>query len=217
MKSNQAVEEFLSEGDSRKLSTWYSSEIIKYIIHSDELGPDDSLRYVFIDGGDFVKQVQILRMVQVGTSKNFCFICKEPGAGENHFIFGVLADNKIVFVNPVGQTLHHDFYQIALKIKQDLKLEIYISTDSLQKDNLGLGLSSCGPIVTELMKHISRFSSQEIFEKLSVQIFQETEELEYILCDIGKLLPRSLESLPTEIRRKNIIYSRIALWNFRKI
>ena len=198
MKSNSAVTAFTSEEDCREFDKWYSADIIKYLIHEDALGKD-FLKYVFLDGADFVEQVQILRMVQTGTNKGFCFICKEPGAGENHFIFGVLADNKIVFVNPVGQTLHHDFYQIALRIKQDLKLEIYISTDSLQKDNLGL--SSCGPIVTELMKHISRLGSQEILKKLSLQTLQEKEGLKYIPCDIGKLLPRSLESLPTETQQ----------------
>lgn len=210
MQANNAVKEFTFEEDCREFNKCYNDDIIKYLIHRDSL-EQSFLKYVFLDGYNFIEQLQSLRAIQIETNKDFCFICKEPGVGKNHYIFGILANDKIVFINPLGITSHLDFYDTAQKVKQEFNLEIYISVNKLQKDDDGL--YSCGPIVTELMQHISKLTSQEIFEALSSQNLelQEKKGVKYTQCNIEKLLPSSLNFLEAGIEqyKEKILFIRI--------
>jgi hypothetical protein len=141
-------------------------------------------------------------MLKNGLKQGFSFICKEPGVGQNHFIFGILIQNKLIFINPVGKTAHKDFYEIAALIKKDYNLDIYLSNTIIQKDtNLGnKGIVSCGPICVELIRYISSLSEKEVlsFLESSTNVTIQTKyELEYKEVNIKALLPESLNSLET--------------------
>lgn len=132
--------------------------MIEYLVHSEE--QKDLLRYVFFDGA-FIEQLQSLVLIGNYCYKNFCFICKEPsetGAGDNHFILGILVDNKVLFVNPIGKTRHKGYYNVLKKIEDTLGLQVYASTNQFQFDS-----DSCGPICVELMNHFSRLTPLELF------------------------------------------------------
>ena len=193
---NSAIKEFTKDGeDQREFNTWYSPDSIKYLIHSGTTG-SDFLRYVFWDGIDFFKQLSILRDLQKSSKKNFCFICKEPGAGENHFVFGALVNNILVIVNPVGETKHQDFYEKLQTVKSEPKLKIYLSTTKVQHDHTGL--SSCGPIVVELMWHISLLVVDEVCIGLGEHNALEKNGLDYTPFDLSTLLRKSLQDLLEE-------------------
>lgn len=51
--------------------------------------------------------------------KGISFICKEPGASQNHFMFGTLLADKLIIINPTGLTRHHDFYEFLEKSSKE--------------------------------------------------------------------------------------------------
>jgi len=195
---NQAILEF----ENNKLTdfhSWYIPDVITYLTYLNK--QTELLRYTFFDG-DFKAQFQSINMLKNGLKQGFNFICKEPGIGQNHFIFGILIKNKLIFINPVGETAHKDFYEIAALIKKEYNLDIYLSNTIIQKDtNLGnKGIVSCGPICVELIRYISLLSEKEIlsFLETSTSITTQTKyELEYKEINIKDLLPESLNSLET--------------------
>ena len=187
---NKATLEF----ESNKLTdfdSWYTPDVVTYLTHLNKQA--ELLRYTFFDG-DFKEQFQSINMLQNGLKQGFSFICKEPGVGQNHFIFGILIQNKLIFINPVGETAHKDFYEIAALIKKDYNLDIYLSNTIIQRDtNLGnKGIVSCGPICVELIRYISSLSEKEIlsFLESSTNVTIQTKyELEYKEVNIKALLP----------------------------
>ena len=195
---NKAILEF----ENNKLTdfhSWYTPDVVTYLTYLNK--QTELLRYTFFDG-DFKAQFQSINMLKNGLKQGFNFICKEPGIGQNHFIFGILIKNKLIFINPMGETAHKDFYEIAALIKKDYSLDIYLSNTIIQKDtNLGNeGIVSCGPICVELIRYISLLSEKEILSFLdtstSIKI-QTKYELEYKEINIKALLPESLNSLET--------------------
>ena len=195
---NKAILEF----ENNKLTdfhSWYTPDVITYLTYLNK--QTELLRYTFFDG-DFKAQFQSINMLKNGLEQGFNFICKEPGIGQNHFIFGILIENKLIFINPVGETAHKNFYEIAALIKKDYNLDIYLSNTIIQKDtNLGNeGIVSCGPICVELIRYISLLSEKEIlsFLETSTSITIQTKyKLEYKEINIKALLPESLNSLET--------------------
>ena len=179
--------------------SWYTPDIVTYLTHLNK--ETELLRYIFFDG-DFKAQFQSLNMLKNGLNQGFSFICKEPGIERNHFIFGILIRNKLIFINPVGETAHKDFYKIAALIKKEYNLDIYLSNTIIQKDtNQGnKGTFSCGPICVELIRYISLLSEKEIlfFLETSTSVTTQTKyKLEYKEINIKALLPESLSSLET--------------------
>ena len=179
--------------------SWYTPDIVTYLTHLNK--QTELLTYIFFDG-DFKAQFQSLNMLKNGLNQGFSFICKEPGIEQNHFIFGILIRNQLIFINPVGETAHKDFYEIAALIKKEYNLDFYLSNTIIQKDtNLGnKGTFSCGPICVELIRYISTLSEKEILsylETFTSVTAQTKHELEYKEINIKVLLPESLNSLET--------------------
>ena len=195
---NKAIIEFESN-NLTNFDSWYTSDIITYLTYLNKQG--GLLRYTFFDG-DFKEQFLSINMLKNALGQGFSFICKEPGVGQNHFIFGILVQNKLIIVNPMGETAHKDFYEIASIIKKDCNLDIYLSNTIIQKDASldNKGIVSCGPICVELIRHISLLSEKDIlsFLALSTNVTEQHKyELEYKELNIKALLPESLNTLET--------------------
>ena len=197
-EKNKAILEF-EEYKLINFGSWYTPDVITYLTYLSKQG--ELLRYVFFDG-DLKNQLQSIRMIRNTLDYGITFICKEPGLGQNHFIFGILIENKLIFINPVGETAHKDFYTILSSIKKDYGLEIYLSNTILQRD-LGLtakGIASCGPISVELIRHISSLPKEKILSLLSSPTKAATKTkngLEYQEISVEALLPESLRALST--------------------
>jgi hypothetical protein len=210
MAKNQALAEFDNEEhDLSEFNSWYSPDILKYLSHLN--GQVDFLRYVFFDDVDsinaFKEQIKSLTWL----NKDFAFICKEPGAGNNHFIFGLIfafaKEKKLVIINPVGETAHAGFYEVLANISKSLNLSIYVSETTIQRDGND-GLVSCGPICAELMRHISMLSKNQILEAIDQQVESKTYtkeladkniKLEYQSFSLtGEILPNFFKTLPEE-------------------
>jgi hypothetical protein len=160
----------------RDFSTWYRPEDLEILTQTTN-NVRKILPHVFLDlyGYDSTKSFKTQLKAVIDIKKrldhgkkdeyNFCFICKEPGAGANHFIVGALIDNNLVIINPIGSTKHKDFYQILHSFQQEnpnLGLVIHISNTEVQHDPQGL--ASCGPICIELIKHISSLTTTDIMQ-----------------------------------------------------
>lgn len=144
ISANKAVNEFKKEGQSAlEFNTWYSPEIVKYLLHSSE-NNSRCLRYVFFDSHDtrdFVKQIEALKKFSCGLKRPAVFVSKEPG-NVNHWISGLIFEDSILIFNPVGITEHNDFYSA---LGQCGFKKVVLSEAVVQKD--ANGFVSCGPLV----------------------------------------------------------------------
>jgi len=154
---------------------------------------------VFIDGIEFKNCIRDLKVLisSLGLTRG-SFIVKEPGAGENHFIYGHIFGNKLLVINPIGTTRHVSFYKALKDIETLFKEGIFLSKTVLQKDPEGL--VSCGPICAELILGLPFLEDTRGMEVLS-----QSEEINYVLGEeenfvyqkvsVEQLLPESLEKL----------------------
>ena len=120
---NMAVLEFEKpdeNNDNKDLSdfgSWYTPDVITYLTYLSKQG--ELLRYVFFDEDDaekiFKKQFESIRLIGNSLSRGVTFICKEPGLGQNHFIFGILIKNKLIFISPIGETVNCNQFLTHLK------------------------------------------------------------------------------------------------------
>jgi serine/threonine protein kinase len=177
-KQNQAVQLFtgsINDIDLRKYDTWYCTTTLSYLTHLLPSHPD-VFRYIFTNDAinqeqSYYKQLVGLCHLSQALERCIYFIAPESPIAANHFIFGIIVNNKILIINPVGLSKHTDFWlneEIIEKIKKLGKItDIFHSKLKLQKDINGL--FSCGPVCAELMRHISNLSLADIlklFDKL---------------------------------------------------
>ncbi|AIL64458.1 hypothetical protein NOVO_00230 [Rickettsiales bacterium Ac37b] len=212
---NSAATRFITP-DEKKLTqleydSWYSPNTIKDL--NNPITDSGIIKYVFFDDLNPVKgfevqldHIRILNNMIAEEKKDLSaisFIAKEPGAGQNHFIYGLLikpaggGTSKLLVVNPTGETVHKDFYETLAKLQQKIDVEIYVTSTKLQQD--AKGLVSCGPICTELMENISNMNPGQLDIILNAQNKAPNvtkEGCTYKSIEIpALLLPKSLKSL----------------------
>lgn len=195
---NCALQEFYGEKsriDCRKFESWYSPQILEYLTY---FASPNIINVIFLDGKPFFESLCELQVLvsSLGISRAG-FIAKEPGAGNNHFIYGQIVFQKLLIVNPTGHTVHKDFYGILRDVNKQLFADgIYISNTVLQKDPSSL--ISCGPICAELMMHFSKVSD-EVLRK----IFANSNSVAYQISEVSSFNYHSLsveESLSSTLR-----------------
>jgi hypothetical protein len=199
MARNKAVIDFEDKG-LLDFDQWYTSEAVTYLTDLNKSA--ELLRYVFLDSFSdktpkeaFETQLRSIRMLSNALAKGVAFICKEPGVGQDHFIFGILIDNNLILINPVGRTTHQDFYEIVGKIAKDLGLDVYLSNIVIQRE--AGKLVSCGPICVELMRHLSLLPRGEISAFLN-SLTSAKYNLNFREIDISSILPSSLQKIPDD-------------------
>jgi HEAT repeat protein len=69
---------------------------------------------------------------------------------------------RLIIINPTGETTHQEFYDQLKTIKEKYSLEIALSTTAIQHHEKPL--SSCGPLCVELMRHFMNINIQELHE-----------------------------------------------------
>ena len=91
--------------DQRAFESWYSPDSVLYLTNLNDR-PPAFIRYVFFegDGSAFALQFENLLLLKNGLGKAACFISKEPGIGQNHYIFGLI-------INWIQPTLNSDYIQ----------------------------------------------------------------------------------------------------------
>jgi len=199
---NKALRSFSDLG-LEKFERWYDVDTIIYLsfLNVDsgvQLKAQCCLKYVFFDE-KWEEQLQGLVLLKSSFSslecnKTVCFISKEPGAGQNHYIFGFCIESNLLIINPIGITKHKDFYQSLGKLQsQNIFDNIYISNVKIQRDPDGL--VSCGPICVELMKRFASLADDEVMQVLSDGVKMEKEAVKFTVVDIKGLLPDSLGKL----------------------
>ena len=198
---NKAVKHFTGENpdkiDLREFESWYDFKTISYLCHLPR-EEEQALKCIFHDGNfqSFRSQLEQSKILAVHFNVNLFFISKEPGLGENHYIFGMIFRTSLLIINPVGETMHMDFYKSIETLQQrSLGIDkVYLSKTQIQKDPEGL--VSCGPICVELMNSIARMSISKIEQDmLSRGVQVNKHELTYLEVEISPLLPTSLTNL----------------------
>jgi energy-coupling factor transporter ATP-binding protein EcfA2 len=199
---NKAAKEF-EQYKLDEFGEWYTPQIVEYLTHLNT--QDAFLRYVFFDKNpeDLKNQLESICAIKnfYGKSqevKGISFISKEPGLGENHFVFGTFIDNKLIIINPVGETEHVNFYEVLNEFKKVYKqVDIFLSNTILQQDSkfAGNGLVSCGPICIELMRHISLLPVEKIVQLTETSTESSKCGLNYKKINIEEILPNTLAAL----------------------
>jgi len=171
--NNVAVRLFLGNGtvpqpSHLKFTTWYHPDICHYLLHM-TTHYAQCITVMFPDPGygnntdTFKKQLQELKMLSNKLRHPALFISKEPGA-DNHFVYGVLHNNDLLLVNPLGvASTKPNCYRVLAELQQEKLLKhIWLSSQTLQHwEYEGEGLYSCGPIIVELALHILNQFTQE--------------------------------------------------------
>ena len=212
------------KNDLRKFDTWYSTDILKYFTH---LLPKsvDVFRYVFTNMGAsdsqeaFEKQFIGLCYLSQALEKAVFFIGVQSPTNQNYFIFGLIMNDMLLIINPIGQTKQTEFYTYIEKIKFRANLKyIYQSNFKFQKDSQGL--YSCGPICVELMRHISSIPFKDLLKKFGEWEYLSERGL-ITPVDVAELLPGSLKELlnftDEEEYKQNILMVRSSHLNILKV
>jgi energy-coupling factor transporter ATP-binding protein EcfA2 len=199
---NKATKEF-EQYKLDEFGQWYTPQVVEYLTHLNT--QDVFLRYVFFDKGpeDFKNQLESICAIKnfYGNNpkvKGISFISKEPGLGENHFVYGTFIGNKLIIINPVGETEHVNFYEALSEFKKVYKeVDIFLSNTILQKDGkfAGSGLVSCGPICIELMRYISLLPIEKIVQLTETGTESSKYGLNYKEISIAAILPDTLSAL----------------------
>jgi hypothetical protein len=209
-ESNSALKIFMGDNSSNNRShleftTWYHPDICHYLLHMVH-NQSQCLRVLFDDSGfdynidSFKKQLLTLIILSNESNKPAVFISKEPGAN-NHFICGLVNANNILFINPLGISSHHEFYQTLAELQKKVPINIWLSSSSLQNELHEENLVSCGPIAVELAIHILEKYSLEGLMKFwgSLGTAEPSDHkasgLRYYGMPIQTLLPDSLRPL----------------------
>ncbi len=167
------------------------------------------IRVVFPDSDEgnntITFKTQLKELVELSNNLNrtALFISKEPGA-KNHFICGLIENNNLLLINPLGISSHKIFYETLAELQREKTIkEIWLSSNSLQKIQYEEeGLVSCGPITLELAIHIlTTFTPEELqlFWRDNLKTSQPTthdaSQLSYHGVNINNLLPNILKEL----------------------
>jgi hypothetical protein len=198
-KDNTAVQKFIgtkeNNPDLRQYQSWYDTDVLQYLTHT---LPEnhDVFRYVFtLDNNEiqsYYKQFITLCHLSRELKKCIYFIGIEFPISQNHFIFGVILNEELLIINPIGITSHKDFPTLLQNIKGYGKIKrIYQSNMVLQTEKDNEGLFSCGPICVELMRHISELPLEIIIKSFITWQNTGAEQV-----DLTSLLPLSLQKLP---------------------
>lgn len=212
MENNQAVTFFLGDSSPQNPShlhfnTWYHPNVCHFLL---QLAPNQSkcIRVMFSDAGygnntqTFKDQLKQLVILANSLQRPAIFISKEPGA-DNHYICGLIKEDKLLLINPLGITTKNDCYQTIFELKQEKTLSnIWFSSNPLQKHEYEEeGLVSCGAITSEIAIHIlSRFTLQTLTEfwctlKTHEPTTHEKTRLIYYGMNIANLLSENLTAL----------------------
>lgn len=221
--NNLATQAFLGDGSvlnpsHLEFNTWYHPDICHYLL---QLIPNQAkcIRVILPDAGygdntqTFKDQLQQLVLLGNALQHPAIFISKEPGA-DNHYICGLIKQNKLLLINPLGVTDKRDCYQTLSELKREGTIsEIWLSNNSLQKhDYENTGLVSCGPITLELAIHILTHITPEMLEVFWLEQLKSNEptthEQSGLIChsvNITALLPETLKALEAAADRASYI------------
>ncbi len=195
---NSAVKLFINKkADQRQFATWYSSDTSRLLLNMPR-NWSQSIRVQFNDGDQdantdsFVLQLSQLMKMSDEFKRPAIFVAKSPGASI-HFIAGLYFDNKVLLIDPMGSK--EDLGEIFTQIKtENAMLSVFLSKTIIQHDPEEDGFEqtvSCGPIVSELVMHISNTMTREQLEDFFATLESDT-------VDIKPLLPGSLVALVDE-------------------
>jgi hypothetical protein len=130
---------------------------VPYVFTNDTSGQKDTT---------FQEEFFALKMLASSLQVPILFISFEPAETNKvqHYVFGVLDVNsqRLMIVNPTGETTHQEFYDQLKVIKEKYSLEIALSTTAIQHHEKPI--SSCGPLCVELMRHFMNINIQELHE-----------------------------------------------------
>ncbi|MGD9590931.1 MAG: hypothetical protein AB7V32_00250 [Candidatus Berkiella sp.] len=175
--------------DLREFDQWYPQDVAQMLIAAHNHNAR-AISVLFTT--DFIQEITQFKMLLNNLEKPGVFICMEPGAGQNHYICGVIHNNALLLVNPVGLTQHRDFYERVQKLLDtQIFKEVYLSSTKLQHDPKGL--VSCGPICVALCQHFAQLDIPVLFNTLKKVALSDTEQ--YKRVDISKQLPQDLAAL----------------------
>ncbi len=148
---------------------WYSSEQMPILVCS-QPKKMPLLRYIFSYSGDdnpykqFMNQFKQLITLKDKFKVPVYFIAMRPGMTmSSHFIVGIIIDDQLIIVNPLGEEKQQDFYKILFKLKEQKWVKFFsISNTDVQRDRDGI--ISCGPICVELFNHLTSLSKEAILK-----------------------------------------------------
>ncbi len=193
--------------DLRKFNEDYDQNTITYLIHLQ--APQSCLKYVFKTGitNHFIQQILWLNMLASKFKCPALFITPAPAEMDSsHFVCGVLYQNKLLLINPLGAKLNKDLVSVLHTISKqdDQKIfeRIYISTDVIQKDPEGQ--SSCGPLCVELIKELNAkyLKIPKLFAQWSSlpdEKMMEKDELRYFAVSVSNYcVSEALSSMKKE-------------------
>ncbi len=203
-KAHSKNSDNLQEPDDAE-NSWYSTDQLDKLIYA-PLASDQTrtgLRYVFMPkdpngNPSFSEQLSQLKNLMAQVNAPYaCFIATEPAKfNTSHFIVGLVIQNRLLIINPLGETRHHDFYKQIKEATQGQ--EMLLSRTTIQNDREGI--TNCGPICAELLRHLSSLSAEQITELVdTLEKTPKSHELfpSYQSIDLtnSSLLPLSLSAL----------------------
>ncbi|MBY0545647.1 MAG: patatin-like phospholipase family protein [Gammaproteobacteria bacterium] len=229
-KDNSATQLFLSDTDSHsshlKFETWYDPDVCHYLLQL-MTNQAQCIRVIFLDANygnsaqTFKKQLQQLIKLGIHLGRPAIFISKEPG-DDNHFICGLVNNEKLLLINPLGITDKVDCYKTLYELKNENTIKnVWLSSNQLQRrDYEQNGLVSCGPITLALATHIlTKFTPEKLAKFWSkwLQTSEPTKHLQsglsYYGINIAVLLPDELKVLPNICNESNYKSSLLAIRN----
>ncbi|MCG8340531.1 MAG: hypothetical protein MI674_04665, partial [Cytophagales bacterium] len=109
--------------DLRKYDSWYDNITLEYLDNTLRDTQPYLLKVVFHDPTapktSFANQVAQLQVLKSTLNRKAAlFLSKEPGAGVNHYLFGMLYGSKLILLNPVGASKHQDLYEALAAVKE---------------------------------------------------------------------------------------------------
>jgi hypothetical protein len=201
---NKAVRQFTGTGtkalgsDLRKFEEWYDLETLHFLTLT--VQPNLlAFKYIFIAEEtfktNFIAQFKALNVLRKNLRKVAYFISYEPAEmNTSHFIFGVIIENKLLIINPLGTYDKEGYTKVIPAAITDQGIEkIYYCTTPLQRDP-GKKLVSCGPICASLLTHISSLAPSKIIDFLNNK-GKQTKGSFYTIALSDEFIPSELKPL----------------------
>ena len=151
----------------------------------------------------FVNQLAQLKVLLKSLGKAGALFISRASHG-SPYLLGVLYENILILLNPIGVTQDQGLHTVLSDIKQQsLVAELCVSNPLIAQEKQS---SHAGPILAELMLHYSQLS-EEGFNLAVSQLYslgagwqesisdQASEQSPYTAINISSLLPQSLSSL----------------------
>lgn len=163
--NNEQVPEIKDENEAK----WYSESGITDLVCCQQK-KIPFLRYVFSYSGDdnprkqFMNQFQQLITLRNKFKVPAYFIAMRPGTTiSSHFIVGIIIDDKLIIINPLGEEKQQDFYKVLFKLRDLGYVKSFSLSNTVIQHDLG-GIISCGPICVELFNHLASLSKETILK-----------------------------------------------------